>query len=375
MNESLLACFGSSQRTPQNEILRQHKVFTDNVNLVVTLNNIGTMVTMMNMNWQIVFANQPILDMLGSVDMSQVLGKRVGELLGCRHANSVDGCGTAKHCTACGVVNAMLADVKAKTSVDECTITNDDVKVTFDLRAYSTYFNVDGEDFILCSIYDISNEKRRNVMERIFFHDIMNTVNGICGITGALDQIDANEQSEYISYLTLLSNSLTEQINAHRVLTMAEKNEYKPEQHQLSSLDFVIEEVGKYKRYAEIEGKTIRIADHSENHPFVSDKILLSRVLSNMIKNALEAEQSGAVINVGVHKDADGYLHFWVRNNCVMTEHNKLQVFNRSFSTKGSNRGLGTYSMKLLTEKYLKGTIDFDSNPNEGTVFIAKIPA
>ena len=33
----------------------------------------------------------------------------------------------------------------------------------------------------------------------------------------------------------------------------------------------------------------------------------------------------------------------------------KLQIFQRSFSTKGPGRGLGTYSMKLLTERYLKG--------------------
>lgn len=33
----------------------------------------------------------------------------------------------------------------------------------------------------------------------------------------------------------------------------------------------------------------------------------------------------------------------------------QLQIFNRSFSTKGKGRGTGTYSMKLLTKRYLKG--------------------
>lgn len=39
-----------------------------------------------------------------------------------------------------------------------------------------------------------------------------------------------------------------------------------------------------------------------------------------------------------------------------MPRTSQLQIFQRSFSTKGKGRGLGTYSIKLLTERYLKGT-------------------
>lgn len=52
----------------------------------------------------------------------------------------------------------------------------------------------------------------------------------------------------------------------------------------------------------------------------------------------------------------------------------QYQVFQRSFSTKGHNRGLGTYSMKLITEKYLGGKIGFVSNETEGTKFFIKLP-
>ena len=52
----------------------------------------------------------------------------------------------------------------------------------------------------------------------------------------------------------------------------------------------------------------------------------------------------------------------------------KLQIFQRSFSTKGIGRGIGTYSMKLITEQYLKGTISFVSNGAVGTTFTLRIP-
>jgi sensor histidine kinase regulating citrate/malate metabolism len=57
-----------------------------------------------------------------------------------------------------------------------------------------------------------------------------------------------------------------------------------------------------------------------------------------------------------------------------MNEDIQLQIFNRSFSTKAADRGLGTYSMKILTEKYLKGKIYFTSKPETGTSFIIEIP-
>jgi signal transduction histidine kinase len=51
------------------------------------------------------------------------------------------------------------------------------------------------------------------------------------------------------------------------------------------------------------------------------------------------------------------------------------QVFNRSFSTKGAGRGLGTYSVKLLTERYLKGKAGFTSSEADGTTFFVILPA
>lgn len=52
----------------------------------------------------------------------------------------------------------------------------------------------------------------------------------------------------------------------------------------------------------------------------------------------------------------------------------RLQIFNRSFSTKSTGRGLGTYSMKYLTEKYLRGEMSFTSVEGEGTTFLARYP-
>jgi sensor histidine kinase regulating citrate/malate metabolism len=87
-----------------------------------------------------------------------------------------------------------------------------------------------------------------------------------------------------------------------------------------------------------------------------------------MLKNALEATPENEVVEMGVKSTKDGIM-FWVQNPGVMPRDVQLQVFQRSFSTKGHNRGLGTYSMKLIAERYLKGKIDFVSKQGTGTNF------
>ena len=50
------------------------------------------------------------------------------------------------------------------------------------------------------------------------------------------------------------------------------------------------------------------------------------------------------------------------------------QVFRRYFSTKGRDRGLGTYGMKLLAEQYLGGRVGFTTDAEQGTRFTVTLP-
>ena len=66
---------------------------------------------------------------------------------------------------------------------------------------------------------------------------------------------------------------------------------------------------------------------------------------------------------------------FTVHNDQVMPDEIQLQVFQRSFTTKGQpGRGVGTYSMKLFGERYLAGKVSFTSREPEGTTFTLVLP-
>ena len=104
-----------------------------------------------------------------------------------------------------------------------------------------------------------------------------------------------------------------------------------------------------------------------------TDVTLLRRVLGNMLKNAVEATPAGGTITVGC-VDRDDEVEFWINNPGEMPRQVQLQIFQRSFTTKGAGRGLGAYSMRLLTERYLGGRVGFTSSPTDGVTFRAVYP-
>jgi sensor histidine kinase regulating citrate/malate metabolism len=92
-----------------------------------------------------------------------------------------------------------------------------------------------------------------------------------------------------------------------------------------------------------------------------------------MTKNALEACSPGESVILSCIKKGE-MIRFSVKNPGEIPKNIALQIFQRSFSTKGSGRGLGTYSIKLLSEQYLKGKVGFTSSAEEGTQFFGEYP-
>jgi signal transduction histidine kinase len=142
----------------------------------------------------------------------------------------------------------------------------------------------------------------------------------------------------------------------------------------IESRELVERLVEKFQGQEAARGRSIEVAGFSETFTFVSDDSLVLRVLGNMLKNALEASPEGAVVTVGFRPVEGGRVRFEVHNAGAIPPEVAAQVFHRSFSTKGSGRGLGTWGMKLLGEEHLGGTVGFTSAAAEGTTFSLVLP-
>lgn len=332
----------------------------------------------LNENRQIVFANQTLLDLLGIQTLESILGLRPGEAVKCVNANNqTGGCGTAEACSVCGAVNSIMECLRTGQPVSsECRIISqlEGEIQAFDFKVYSRPIQFGPHNLIVFSLIDISSDKRRKALERVFFHDILNKTGSLQGFIELLKkETEPSRITEFIRYLEILNNDLTEEILAQRQLSSAEHGELKVNPGEHNSLEMCRMVQSQMLHHEVALEKSITVWPQTESIALFTDGVILRRVLMNMVKNALEASKPGGAVVIGCHRKNTEAV-FFVQNATVMSEKVKLQVFQRSFSTKGNNRGLGTYSMKLFAENYLKGRVSFESSEGIGTIFYIHLP-
>ncbi len=327
----------------------------------------------LNEERQIVFANERMLELIPRADWTRVNGLRPGEALNCVHADETGGgCGTTEFCRTCGAAQAIISSLNGAATIKECRIVQKDGNA-LDLRVWTTPTDINDTRFTIFSVQDIASEKRRRVLERLFFHDILNTAGVLRGVSELLSEATIDEAEELHEMVADLSEQLINEIQAQKDLMAAENGELITRRDVINAGKLLRELAELYITHYVAEGKTIELNADLPPVTFVSDKRLLRRVLGNMVKNALEAISAGETVTLG-YTLADDMVEFWVHNPTFMPRNVQLQVFQRSFSTKGTGRGLGTYSIKLLTERYLNGKVRFSTDKQNGTTFFAAYP-
>jgi len=366
--------FAPAERADEKELERQVKTFEKNEILKNISNSVSNMIVILNEQRQIIYSNKLFLDFLQLDNSSTIIGKRPGEAANCIHAYSeTGGCGTSEFCRKCGAINAILESQKGTQSVKECRIITLD-KEALDLRVTATPYSTNGDIFTIFAIDDISNEKRRQTLERVFFHDVLNSAGGITGLSDILQEMnDPAEIARIAKLINRSASNLVEEIEAQRNLSAAERGDYLVNFSTVESLALLQDLSVLYSRHEVISDKHLSIHPDAENIQIETDVVLLRRILGNMIKNALEASLPSDLITISCESKKNN-VRFSVHNNTYINREIQLQLFKRSFSTKGAGRGIGTYSMKLFGEKYLKGKVWFESSKSDGTTFCVEIP-
>ncbi|MBN2505353.1 MAG: PAS domain-containing sensor histidine kinase [Verrucomicrobia bacterium] len=368
--------FAPAERVPIEIVHRQAASLAESKYTIQVLHSVLNFVFILNPQRQIVFASRNWERLLPGKAPADLLGQRPGEVLGCVHSTEhPGGCGTSAFCQECGAVKAILASLAGKSAVHECRLTRlvDCREQALDLLVYGSPFPVDGETYCLLTVLDISHENRRRALERIFFHDVLNASGGLEALAGMLQESVPEALREDMAVLQDGLHDLHEQVQTQRDLAAAEHHELKIAPVVFDPGTLLREVVGLYRKHLAAQHRHLQLAGSLEGLALTSDPDLLRRILGNLVKNALEAARAGQTVTVG-GEDAGHSIRLWVHNPGYMPKAVQLQVFSRSFSTKGLGRGLGTYSVRLLTERYLKGRASFTTDPEHGTTFSITLP-
>lgn len=330
-------------------------------------------VMVFNSHRQIVFINTKARA-LASDPKAVPYGLRPGEAFGCIHANeTAGGCGTANFCRFCGAAKSIASALSGALDLQQCQIDRiiSQRHDQLDLLVWTKPFSTHDQLFILAALVDISAEQRRDTFERIFLHDILNTATSIQSV---LYMIDSSPDGfrEYLDLAKLAADQLSEEIQTHRSIWDAEHGKLTLNASVVSIPD-VIKKVGSlYNFMAEERGIKVKIHPCGEKK-IISDEVLLKRVVSNLVKNAIEACHSGEMVEL-LCFDRGEAVELQIKNPAIIDEAVQANLFKRSFSTKAKGRGWGTYAARLFIEVYLGGRISFESSPEKGTIFTIKLP-
>ncbi|HKI80826.1 MAG TPA: ATP-binding protein, partial [Pseudodesulfovibrio sp.] len=103
-----------------------------------------------------------------------------------------------------------------------------------------------------------------------------------------------------------------------------------------------------------------------------TEENLFYAVLANLVKNGIEASESGDP--VALRMESDGEFTVAVHNPAPVPESVRADFFGK-YATAGklSGTGLGTYSARLMVE-VMGGRIDMDSSDERGTTVTVALP-
>lgn len=365
--------FLPAERAPREVLERQIGLFTGSPLLVEMLDAAPDLLLVLNPERQIVFANERVLDLTGVADRRLLYGMRPGEALGCLHADEVTGgCGTSEFCATCGAAQAIRDGLAGKTTKEDCRILRGLGPEALDLRAWARPLVLGTDRFIIFSLVDSSDEQRRRALERIFFHDLLNTAGALSGLLEVLAE-SKSPPPEELALVHQLANELIDEVQAQRTLVAAERGELAVTAEPVQPAILLERFVDQYQRHPLGRDRRLALELSPEPMTLSTDPALLRRIMGNLLKNALEATTPGQTVTVGCSSAPAG-VELRVHNPGVMPPEVQLQVFHRSFSTKGPGRGLGSYGVRLLGERYLQGRVSFTSTPESGTTFRLWLP-
>ena len=104
-----------------------------------------------------------------------------------------------------------------------------------------------------------------------------------------------------------------------------------------------------------------------------SDYVLLKRILTNLIINAIQAMPEGGKLSINARKELQNILIFVQDTGVGISEDAKPNIFKPMFTTKSKGQGFGLVVVKRLTET-LGGNVSFESDFGKGTKFIISLP-
>src|SRR5512142_2927330 len=271
-----------ARRADPEELQREIALVSQSPIVSAVLGVADAVLLVLNAQRQVVAFNSRVAEVTRASD---ILGRRPGEAFDCVNAREAGGCGAATACETCGALGAILACQRSRRSIEaECLIRTGRGSA-LELNVRATPVALGERIFTVVSLRDISGDKRRQALEQIFFHDVLNTVSGLRSWTAVLRRAGGNHPRA-TERLAALSLQLERDIRDQRALLLAENGQLVPGPARVRGGDLLRDLDAVFASLFAAQDRRLELEDAGGELELETDPSLAQRVLVNMVRNA-----------------------------------------------------------------------------------------
>ncbi len=219
----------------------------------------------------------------------------------------------------------------------------------------------------------------RNALIGVIVHDLKNPLSSISGLVEVMSMNELDEENKsLLSMVDISSKKMQRLVNNLLDIKKVEYSDIQNELRDVSIRDIVEDSMSTFRMMA--ARKLIIIREEIEEFKVKTYPDYVSRIIDNLVSNAIKFSNLGAKVSLTIKKADDAYWEIIVDDEGVgIPEKEKKKLF-KMFSqisnrpTGGeSSTGIGLYTVALLAGK-LNGTVFLEDKVKAGTRFVCKLP-
>lgn len=366
-----------TDNSSRSELERQQNLIRSNEVVTQILDGMNIYVLILNKKREIIYINREFGEALNLTE-TDALGHRPGDLLKCKIAGvSGHGCGMSEECSMCRaknlVVETIHSGVNSEGQVSILSLING-LEITSTFGEKVTSIKIDTDEFYMVAFIDKSSEMERNNLEYIFYHDILNSASSLYNIIRFIKMGNGKfADDEEIEMIEGYIQNIIDEIQYHRSISFAESDNLSISFEEVEINDLVSQVVKMLNKDGRFHHIKVECQLDWKLHSIKTDRLILKRIFTNLLKNALEANEKHSVIYVKV-EEVEEKVQIIFHNEEVIPMEYQGEIFLKGYSSKSKSRGYGVYGSKLLLMKYLNGDLRFTSKGETGTDFIVSLP-
>ena len=120
--------------------------------------------------------------------------------------------------------------------------------------------------------------------------------------------------------------------------------------------------------------ENVEVSVKVEAEKVVADSTFISRIMYNLVNNAVQAMPNGGKLTIRTYKKENDTVISVKDTGVGIPENVRNKLFTPMFTTKSKGQGFGLAVIKRMTEA-LGGTVSFESQEGNGTIFTVRLPS